>query len=149
MAIDLVNTRVIVTGGRGLVGSAFVEYLKGIGNKTYFAPSSSELDLCDFAATQKAFQQFKPDYVFHFAGFVYGIGGNMAHKGMSYLKNVLINTHTVEASRLAGVKKMIAMGSGCVYGHDVPQPMRVENIWNGPPHFSEDSYAHAKRGMLA
>lgn len=150
MSVDLKNSRVIVTGGRGLVGSAFVDYLKKLGNRTIYAPPSSELDLCDFEKTKKAFADFKPDYVFHFAGYVFGIGGNMAHKGMSYLKNTMINTNTVEAARQAGVKKIIAMGSGCVYGYPpVSQPMKVEDIFSGPPHFSEDSYAHAKRGMLA
>lgn len=150
MTIDWKNSRIIVTGSGGLVGSAFVEYLAGKGTKAVLAPRSFELDLTDLAATKKAFIDFKPDYVFHFAGLVYGIGGNMAHKGASFLNNTLINTHTVEASRLAGAKKIIAMGSGCVYAYPPQrQPMLIEDIWNGLPHPSEDSYAQSKRAMLA
>jgi GDP-L-fucose synthase len=76
--------------------------------------------------------------------------GNMRHKGSSFLDNTLINTHTIEAARLAGVRKIVAMGSGCVYPYPSPGlPLTEDMVWLGPPHASEDSYAHAKRGMLA
>jgi GDP-L-fucose synthase len=107
-------------------------------------------DLLDWQEARRFFLEHRPDYVFHLAARVYGIMGNMRNKGSSYLDNVLINTHTVEAARLAGVRKIVAMGSGCVYPYPPPGvPLTEDMVWSGPPHPSEDSYAHAKRAMLA
>jgi GDP-L-fucose synthase len=106
--------------------------------------------LTDLAATKKLFQEERPEFVFHAAAQVYGIMGNMRNKGLSFFKNILINTHVIEAARLVAVKKIVAMGSGCVYPYPSPGlPLREEMVWMGIPHDSENSYAHAKRAMLA
>jgi GDP-L-fucose synthase len=74
----------------------------------------------------------------------------MENKGVSFRDNVLINTNVIEACRLSGVKKIVAMGSGCVYPYPSPGlPLKEDMVWQGRPHESEDSYAHAKRAMLA
>jgi GDP-L-fucose synthase len=114
------------------------------------AVGSRDCDLRDGAAIAKLFADAAPDYVFHLAARVHGIGGNAKYKSDVLYENVLINTHVVEQARRAGVKKIVAMGSGCVYPELKGQTeLFEEQIWIGPPHPSEDSYAHAKRLMLA
>jgi GDP-L-fucose synthase len=75
--------------------------------------------------------------------------GNIKAQGQAYLDNTRMNTNVVEAARLAGATKVVAMGSTAVYSDSVALPMSESEIWKGPPHYSEAGYAHAKRGMLA
>ncbi|MDC7676495.1 GDP-L-fucose synthase family protein [Asticcacaulis machinosus] len=140
---------VLVTGGRGLVGRALQNRLAEA-NVKVVAPTSSELDLRDPNATHAFFREVSPDYVFHLAARVYGIMGNIMNKGVSIYENVMINTNVIEGSRLAGVKKVVSMGSGCVYPYPPPAEHLTEDmIFRGEPHSSEDSYAHSKRLMYA
>jgi len=144
------DATILITGGHGLVGTALKNKLLATGYTDVVAPSSKECDLTDFQATKELFKKTKPDYVFHLAAAVFGIMGNMKQKGISFLNNTLINTYVIEASREANVKKIVAMGTGCVYPYPPPSlPLSEEVIWAGPPHPSEDSYAHSKRAMLA
>jgi len=141
---------VLVTGGTGLVGRALTKVLADKGFSNVISIGSKVCDLRDGEAVKKLFAHVKPRYLFHLAARVYGIGGNNKYKADILFDNVMINTNTLEHSRKAGVKKIVAMGSGCVYpelkGH---QELFEEQIWIGPPHASEDSYAHSKRLMLA
>lgn len=144
------TSRVLVTGGRGLVGTSLLEELRERGFSNVTSLTSQTCDLTDLKATARWFEEARPEYVFHLAAHVYGIMGNMRNKGLSFLKNTLINTHVVEGCRLAKVKKVVAMGSGCVYPYPSPGlPLRETMVWQGEPHASEDSYAHSKRAMLA
>jgi GDP-L-fucose synthase len=144
------DSRIVITGGTGLVGSALTSLLRQQGYQHVVAAGSAMCDLLDWQEARQFFLEHRPDHVFHLAARVYGIMGNMRNKGSSYLDNVLINTHTVEAARLAGVRKIVAMGSGCVYPYPPPGvPLTEDMVWSGPPHPSEDSYAHSKRAMLA
>jgi GDP-L-fucose synthase len=95
-------------------------------------------------------ERVRPDYVFHMAARVHGLGGNTLYKSDILVDNVLINTNVVEFARRTGVKKIVAMGSGCVYPElKGQQELFEDQVWLGPPHPSEDSYAHSKRLMLA
>lgn len=144
------DARILITGGTGLVGTALVDALRQAGFRNIVTIGSHDCDLMDWHVTRAFFLAHRPKYVFHLAARVYGIMGNMRNKGTSFLDNTWINTHTIEASRLAGVRKIVAMGSGCVYPYPAPGlPLREEMVWSGRPHPSEDSYAHAKRAMLA
>lgn len=140
---------IIVTGASGVVGNALVAELEANDGRRVIALSSRDVDLTDFAATLALFRRYRPEIVYHLAGRVFGIMGNLKTQGQAYFDNVRINTHTVEAARLAGAGKVVAMGSAAIYSDKVPLPMREEDIWLGPPHGSEFGYAHAKRGMLA
>lgn len=143
-------SRVVVTGGTGLVGRALVKVLAERGFRSVVALGSRDCDLRDSGAVARMMSDTAPAYVFHLAARVHGLGGNAKYKSDILYENVIINTHVVEQSRRAGVKKIVAMGSGCVYpelkGHE---ELFEEQIWSGPPHPSEDSYAHSKRLMLA
>lgn len=142
------ESKILITGGNGLVGYALKKVLIEQGYKNIFTPTSSEYDLSNMEQTLKMFAEIKPDYVFHNAARVYGIMGNMKNKGLSYLDNVLINTNTIEACRIFEVKKIVAMGSGCVYPYPSPGlPLEEDMMWMGMPHDSEDSYAISKRAM--
>jgi GDP-L-fucose synthase len=91
----------------------------------------------------------RPTIVVHLAGRVAGIQGNLDTPADAFAENALINVNVVEASRLAGVVKVVAAGSVAIYSDDVSQPIREDEIWSGPPHQSEAAYAHAKRALLA
>lgn len=144
------DARVIITGGTGLVGTALAEVMRAAGFWNVLALGSRDCDLLNWNATRAFFLTQRPDYVFHLAARVYGIMGNMRNKGSSFLDNTWINTHTIEAARLAGVRKIVAMGTGSVYPYPSPGlPLTEDMVWSGKPHWSEDSYAHAKRAMLA
>jgi len=147
--MDLGDT-ILITGGSGLAGVNLRDYLLSQGFSRILAPSSAECDLTDRQTALDYFQNYKPDYVFHMAGFVRGIMGNMQNQGEAYLKNALINTHVIDACRQAGVKKIVAMGTAAMYpDSENGNPLAEKDVWRGPPHFSEYGYAQAKRGMLA
>ncbi len=139
----------LVTGATGLMGRALVAELEASGAGRVVGASSADADLTDFDATLALLERHRPAVVFHLAARVSGIMGNLRAQGRAYLDNVRINTNVVEAARLAGARKIVAMGSTAVYSDMVGLPMREEEIWLGPPHASEAGYAHAKRGMLA
>lgn len=141
---------ILITGGSGLVGIHLREHLHSLSFTRILAPTSSECDLTDRRVVLDYFQDKKPDYVFHLAGFVRGIVGMMLNQGEAYLQNNLINTHVIDACRQVGVKKVVAMGSAAIYPELEPGRLLTEaDVWNGPPHPSEYGYSHAKRGMLA
>lgn len=111
---------------------------------------SKDCDLRDSKAVEELFAKVGADYVFHLAARVHGLGGNLRYKSDILVDNVLINTNVVESARRNHVKKIVAMGSGCVYPElKGLQELFEDMVWSGPPHSSEDSYAHSKRLMLA
>lgn len=141
---------IMVTGAHGLVGSALVDFLKSNGYERVVGIGRNDCDLLNSAMTTEVMARIGPEYVFHCAARVYGILGNMNNKGISFYENVLINTNIVEAARISGVKKITVMGTGAVYPYPPPGlPLKEDMIFMGLPHVSEDSYAHAKRAMLA
>ncbi|MEG6512205.1 GDP-L-fucose synthase [Desulforamulus ruminis] len=142
--------KVMVTGAKGLVGSTIVEYLKSEGYENIIEVGRGNCDLTDTLETRRFFEKSTPDYVFHAAARVYGIMGNMKNKALSFYDNVMINTNVVDASQKVGVKKITVMGTGAVYPYPSPGlPLREDMIFMGEPHHAENSYAHAKRAMLA
>ena len=140
----------LITGGTGLVGRALHQALLNEGFANVVSIGSRDCDLRDGAQVTRLMSKIKPDYVFHLAARVHGIGGNMRYKSDILVDNVLINTNVIECARRAGARKIVAMGSGCVYPELKGQEELFEDqVWLGPPHPSEDSYAHSKRLMLA
>ncbi len=143
------SDKILVTGAKGLVGSALVEHLRQEGFDSVIEVGRENCDLTDPRETREYFDRSRPDYVFHAAARVYGLGGNLKNKAISFYDNVLINTNVVDASHRVGVKKIAVMGSGAVYPYPPPElPFREDMIFMGEPHHSEDSYSHAKRAML-
>lgn len=144
------DDKILVTGGRGLVGSALVEHLQEEGFRNVLVLGREDCDLICTKSTLDYFEEHKPAYVFHAAARVYGIMGNMKNKALSFYDNVMINTNVVDAAQKVGVKKITVMGTGAVYPYPSPGlPLKEDMIFMGEPHAAENSYAHAKRAMLA
>lgn len=139
---------VLVTGAAGVIGTATCDVLRSAGYRV-IPVSSTDADLRDSRAARALLNAVKPDTVIHLAARVHGLMGNARAQGDMYLSNILINTNVIEASRLAGVRKIVAMGSVAIYSDVTALPMRESDIWAGAPHPSEAGYAHAKRAMLA
>lgn len=131
------KNKILITGGNGLVGSEF----KG---EQYFKPSSKEYDLTDRDQTYRLMlKEF--DGVIHCAAKVGGLGSNMNYKGEFFYNNIIMNTNVIEGARLSKVKNLVAFLSTCVFPDNVEYPLTEKKIHLGPPHFSNDAYAYAKR----
>lgn len=131
------KNKILITGGNGLVGSEF----KG---DQYFKPSSKEYDLTDRDQTYRLMlKEF--DGVIHCAAKVGGLGSNMNYKGEFFYNNIIMNTNVIEGARLSKVKNLVAFLSTCVFPDNVEYPLTEKKIHLGPPHFSNDAYAYAKR----
>ena len=132
------ENKILVTGGYGLVGSEF--------KKPNFIPlSSSEADLRVRKDVDNVFNTIKFDSVIHCAGKVGGLRGNMNNKGQFFYDNIMINTNVIESARVNGIKKLVSFLSTCVFPNQVDYPLTESKIHLGPPHFSNDAYAYAKR----
>lgn len=142
--------KVLVTGGTGLVGKAIL-HISSISeisknNKyEYFYLSSKDCDLTNWEETLSFFEKNKPDYVIHLAANVGGLFKNMAQKVEMLEKNVLINMNVLRASHLINVERLVACLSTCIFPDKVSYPINENMLHQGPPHFSNDAYAYAKR----
>ncbi len=144
------NSVIFISGGQGLVGSAMKKLLTDQGYTRVLTPHSKELNLVDPHATMSYFEKNRPEYVFHFAGAVYGLGGNLKDPARSYFLNTAINTNVVDATYRTGVKKILAMGSICAYPQNVPSDRLIDEamIFDGRPNPGEEAYGTSKRSML-
>src|SRR5215475_8077056 len=138
------TSRVLVTGGSGMVGRALLARLRRDGYSRLLAPSSKELDLRDQAAAHRFFADNPVDFVFHLAGHIGGIGASVSSPVEFLYENLMISMHGVHAARIAKVKKLIFLGSSCVYPRDCPQPMREDAILTGAFEPTNEGYAIAK-----
>jgi len=128
----------LVTGGFGLVGSEFK-------NKKFFPLSSKELDLRDSRKVDNFFKKNNFKKVIHCAGKVGGVGGNINHKGEFFYDNIMINTNIIEFSRINYIENLVVFLSTCIFPDEIQYPLTEKKIHLGPPHFSNDAYAYAKR----
>lgn len=145
---DWTRERVVVTGAGGVLGTALVRCLREKGAKVE-ALTRRNCDLLDADAVNTLFDAVRPTIVFHLAGWVAGVQGNINFAGLAFYENVSINVNVIEAARRAKVRKVVAAGTTAVYSDEISLPMREDDIWRGAPHGSEGAYAHAKRAMLA
>ena len=99
----------------------------------------------NFYADKDRQGMFVIDKIIHCAGKVGGVGGNMNYKGDFFYDNIMINTNVIEAARKAGVEKLVAFLSTCIFPNDIEYPLTEAKIHLGPPHSSNDAYAYAKR----
>lgn len=136
--------RIYVAGHRGLVGSGLVRLLEIRGYKNIITRTSSELDLRVSSAVHHFFACEKPDYVFLAAGKVGGILANSSYPAQFIYDNLMIQSNVIDASRRQGVKKMLFLGSSCIYPREAPQPIREEYLLTGPLEPTNEPYAVAK-----
>lgn len=138
------NAKIYVAGHRGLVGSAIVRRLQAAGHQNLLLRTHAELDLTDEAATRAFFAQEKPDYVFLAAAKVGGIVANNSYPAEFIRDNLAIQTNTIHAAYLNGVKRLLFLGSSCIYPKMAPQPMRERDLLTGPLEPTNRPYALAK-----
>jgi len=135
--------RVFVAGSTGMVGSAFCRRLRGSGYPLLEA-AKPRPDLRDRAVARRLLDELKPDWVFLAAAHVGGIHANSTYPAEFIYDNLMIQTNMLHAAYLAGVKKLLFLGSSCIYPRLAPQPMKEEYLLSGYPESTNRAYAVAK-----
>lgn len=134
--------RILISGGTGLVGSAFSRVKT---DHDLVLLGSSDCDLRNPQATREMIEKQKPDAVIHLAAKVGGVKGNFDYVADFFYENIAINTNILEESRRQGVPKVLSLLSTCIYPDNPTYPLSEEQVHSGEPHFSNFGYAYAKR----
>ncbi|MBW3545550.1 MAG: GDP-L-fucose synthase [Bacteroidetes bacterium] len=140
----LKTDKIYVAGHRGMVGSAIVRALKAQGYQNLLLKSSAELDLRNQAAVEEFFAQEQPDYVFLAAAKVGGIQANNTYRAVFLYDNLMIEGNIIHAAHRWGVKKLMFLGSSCIYPKLAPQPLKEEYLLSGELEPTNEPYAIAK-----
>src|SRR5882757_9598497 len=138
------NAKIYITGHRGMVGSAIYRKLQKEGYTNIITRVSSELDLRVQADVANFFEQEKPDYVFLAAAKVGGIIANNTYRADFLYENLQIQNNIIHSSYLNGVKKLLFLGSSCIYPKMAPQPLKEEYLLTGLLEQTNEPYAVAK-----
>ena len=138
------DAKIYIAGHRGMVGSAIVRRLKKEGFQNLLLATSSELDLRDQQAVSDFFEKGKPDYVFLAAAKVGGIQANNTYRAEFLYDNLMIQTNVIHHSWMNGVKKLLFLGSSCIYPKLAPQPLKEEYLLTGLLEPTNEPYAIAK-----
>ena len=138
------DAKIFVAGHRGLVGSAIVRNLQAAGYQNLSTRTHAELDLTDAHATRAFFEATRPDYVFVAAAKVGGIVANNSFPAEFIRDNVVIQANVIHSAYLSGVKRLLFLGSSCIYPKLAPQPMREVDLLTGPLEPTNRPYALAK-----
>lgn len=138
------SDRIYIAGHRGMVGSAILRQLKSAGFHNLIVKTSLELDLRDSNAVATFFLAEKPDYVFLAAAKVGGIIANNTYRADFIYENLMIQNHVIHQSYLHGVKKLMFLGSSCIYPKLAPQPLKEEYLLTGELEPTNEPYAIAK-----
>jgi GDP-L-fucose synthase len=138
------HDKIYVAGHRGMVGSAIIRRLQKEGFTNLLFRTSAELDLKNQASVQQFFGNERPDYVFLAAAKVGGIMANNIYRGEFLYDNLMIQSNTIDAAYRSGVKKLMFLGSSCIYPKMAPQPIKEEYMLTGPLEPTNEPYAVAK-----
>jgi len=138
------DSKIYIAGHRGLVGSAFMRKLESEGYHNIVSRTSAELDLRDCAAVKAFFESEQPEYVFLAAAKVGGIWANSQYPADFIYSNLAIQVNVIHNSYLAGVKKLLFLGSSCIYPKFAAQPMKEEYLLTGVLEPTNEPYAVAK-----
>ena len=139
--------KVLVTGGRGFVGSHLVERLEADGHEVVAARRRVH-DLTSRDDTARLFAEARPELVFHLAAEVGGIGANRASPGRYWYANLVMGAHVLEQSRLHDVRKLVVAGTVCAYPKHTPVPFSEDDLWDGYPEETNAPYGVAKKALL-
>ena len=138
------NAKIYVAGHRGLVGSAIWKNLQDKGYTKLIGKTHKELDLLDAVSVRKFFDEEQPEYVFLAAAFVGGIMANSIYRADFIYKNLQIQQNVIGESFRHNVKKLLFLGSTCIYPRDAEQPMKEEVLLTSPLEYTNEPYAIAK-----
>lgn len=138
------QAKIYVAGHTGMVGSALMRRLAHEGHSNIVTRRSAELDLRNQAAVQAFFEQEQPAYVFMAAAKVGGIVANNTYRGAFLYDNLMMAANVIEAARQVGVKKLLFLGSSCIYPKFAEQPIKEESLLTGPLEPTNEPYAIAK-----
>lgn len=138
------NAKIYVAGHRGLVGSAIMRCLRSAGYDNLIFKTSAELDLKESEPVKDFLLQEKPDYVFLAAAKVGGIHANNTYPADFIYDNLSVQNSVIHGCYLAGVRRLMFLGSSCVYPRECPQPINEEYLLTGPLEKTNDAYAIAK-----
>lgn len=138
------NSKIYIAGHRGMVGSALHRKMLGLGFTNFVLRTSRELDLRNQAAVAEFFAAERPDYVFLAAAKVGGIVANNAFRADFLYDNLMIQTNVIHQAFVHGVKKLLFLGSSCIYPKLAPQPLKEEYLLTGPLESTNEPYAIAK-----
>lgn len=146
--INPLKDKVLLTGSSGFLGTFVKQQLieKGFKKKNIFSPSHKDLDFVKMEDCKKAVKSI--DLVIHLAAKVGGIGFNREKPGELFYDNLMMGTQLMEAARLEGVKKFVAVGTVCAYPKFTPIPFKEEDLWIGYPEETNASYGLAKKMLL-
>jgi GDP-L-fucose synthase len=145
---DIAGKTVLVTGGRGFLGSFLVERLRSLDPGRLVLPRSSEFDLTEQVAVRRLFDETNPEIVIHLAAEVGGIGANRDNPGRYFYANAAMGMHLIEESRVRGVEKFVQVGTVCAYPKFAAVPFREDDLWNGYPEETNAPYGIAKKSLL-
>ena len=138
------DSKIYVAGHNGMVGSAIVRHLTKLGYKDIITLSKSQLNLLDQNSVDKFFREYSPEYVFLAAAKVGGIKANRDMKADFIYENLMIQTNIIKSSYSYDVKKLIFLGSSCIYPKFCNQPIKEEYLMTGELEQTNDAYSIAK-----
>ena len=138
------DSKIFVAGHRGLVGSAILKNLQQKGYTNFVLRTHAELDLTDQLAVNEFFASEKPEYVFLSAAHVGGIMANSVYRADFIYINLMIQNNVIHASYINNVKKLLFLGSTCIYPREAPQPMPEDCLLTSPLEYTNEPYAIAK-----
>ena len=138
------NAKIFVAGHRGMVGSALVRRLQAAGYSGVLTRTRSELDLSNSSQVHAFLSTEKPDYIFIAAAKVGGIQANNEFRADFLYQNLMIEANLIHGAHLAGVQRLMFLGSSCIYPRDCPQPIKEDYLLTGPLEPTNEPYAIAK-----
>jgi GDP-L-fucose synthase len=147
VAVRLNRSKIVVTGGAGFLGSYVVRELRTCGADV-FVPRKIDYDLVRREASRRLLSDARPDIVVHLAARVGGIGANRQNPGSFFFENLMMGAQLIEECRIAGVSKVVTIGTICSYPKLTRVPFREETIWDGYPEETNAPYGLAKKMLL-
>jgi len=148
MSYDLKTKRILITGGKGFLGSFISKGLEERGCSYVFPVDINDYDFTDLCSVKKAYKDIKPNVVMHLAAVVGGIGANRRNPGKFFYDNLMMGAQMMEIGRQAGIEKFVALGTICCYPKFTPVPFKEEDLWNGYPEETNAPYGLAKKMLL-